>query len=334
MYRGHLAAVLGGTLLTIDACADPVAAQPATGNACADLLAADRDLDSLRSAARQTLAAASLRAAAASTVRQVAELVAEAFTSGRGPAATLCSRLSPEQVSEPVLLTGYYRPLVPARRQRDAKFHAPLYTLPPPGLREHSRAEIDAGALDGKVPVVAWVADPVEAFFIHIQGSAVLSLPDGEMAVGFAGSNERAYTSIGSVLVSSGRMRREDVSMDSLKQYLRDRPEERDTLLQTNERYIYFQAIASEAIGSLGVPLTDGRSVAADPAVYPPGTLLFIRPREPHPDVPPRLVFVQDRGSAITGPNRLDLYVGTGDEAARIAGPLQEIVDVFVVRSR
>jgi membrane-bound lytic murein transglycosylase A len=336
IYRGHLAAVLGSTLLTIVACAGPAAAQAGSEEVCRDLLRTEDQerAASLREAARRTLAAPSIQAPAAEAVRSAAEGLLDAMVDARASPFAFCAYLSLERVNTPVLLTGYYRPLVPARREPDATFRFPLYALPPPDLRRLPRAAIDAGALGGRSGVVAWLADPIEAFFIHIQGSAVLSLPQGEMAVGFAGSNDRAYTSIGAVLVESGRMRREDVSMESLKQYLRDHPSEREALLQRNERYIYFHTIGSEAIGSLGVPLTDGRSVAADPAVYPPGTLLFIRPREADPDITPRLVFVQDRGSAITGPGRLDLYLGTGDEAGRIAGPLQEIVDVFVVRGK
>ena len=324
--------MLGGALLTIVACAR-ADAQVLSQEACVELLRTHPDgppASSLVEAARQTLAAPALQAPGATEARHAAQRVLDATVDARMFA--LCALLSFEPVHTPVLLTGYYRPVVPARRVRDAEFRYPLYAVPPPELRQQPRASIENGAFDGKVPAVAWLADPIEAFFIHIQGSAVLEMPDGRLAVGFAGSNDRSYTSIGAVLVADGRMRRDDVSMESLKQYLRDHPDERDALLQTNERYIYFQTIANEAIGSLGVPLTDGRSVAADPAVYPPGTLLFIRPREPHADVPPRLVFVQDRGSAITGPGRLDLYLGTGAEAGRIAGPLHEIVDVFVVR--
>ena len=331
----HLQVIVTRTLLIIVACATPAHAQVSSGHACVDLLRMDRGPIGLGDAAQQTLAAAAARMPTAAEVRQTAAQVLRATeNSGRETAAALCDTLSVEAGPEPALLTGYYRPVVPARRERDAEFRYPLYGLPPPDVRGLSRAAIEAGALDGKAPVVAWLEDPVEAFFIHIQGSAVLAMPDGETAVGFAGSNDRPYTSIGSVLVASGRMRREDVSMDALKEYLRDHPAERDALLQRNERYIYFQTISRDAIGSLGVPLTDGRSVAADPAVYPPGTLLFIRPRDTHPDVTPRLVFVQDRGSAIVGAARLDLYVGTGDEAARIAGPLQLPVDVFVIRPR
>jgi membrane-bound lytic murein transglycosylase A len=239
-----------------------------------------------------------------------------------------------ERARTDVLLTGYYRPIVPARRSRDSEFRVPLYGLPDPSLRTRTRAEIDRGALEAKAPVVAWLADPIEAFFIHVQGSAVLELPDGRMTIGYAGSNGRPYTSIGAQLVRDGRMRREEVTMASLKAYLRDHPSDRDAILHTNERYIYFREVEDEAIGSLGVPLTDGRSVAADPGVYPPGTLLLIDSSDAAAGLSPRLAFVQDQGSAITGPARLDLYVGTGDEAGRIAGPLQQRVSVYVVRAK
>jgi membrane-bound lytic murein transglycosylase A len=134
-------------------------------------------------------------------------------------------------------------------------------------------------------------------------------------------------------MVQQGRMRQEEVSMASLKGYLRDHPSERDVVLQANERYIYFQRLDNPPVGSLGVPLTDGRSVAADPAHYPPGTLLFINPIGADASAG-RLVFVQDRGSAITGKERLDLFVGTGDDAGRIAGAMRQQVEIYVLRAR
>jgi membrane-bound lytic murein transglycosylase A len=308
-------------------------AEPLTHAQCRTLLGLDgAPLGPLREAAVRNLGAAALEAPDADSLRRAAEAVIAATSGGDATIEGVCRSLVVEPVARQALLTGYYVPVVPARRSRDETFQHPLYALPAPALRQHSRAEIDRGALDGTVSVVAWLADPVEAFFIHIQGSARLALPDGQMAVGYAGSNGRAYTSIGAVLIADERMRREEVSMESLKAYLREHPNERDAILHANERYIFFREIAGEPVGSLGVPVTAGRSVAADPAAHPPGTLLFIRPRDGSTGVSPRLVFVQDRGSAITGPARLDLFVGTGDEAGRIAGPLQQQVDVFVLR--
>jgi membrane-bound lytic murein transglycosylase len=308
-----------------------VEAQTLSDAECARLLSRDSERSPASVAATRNLTASELRAPGASDRRRVSELVRDA---GSSPPEQLCRSLALERVRNDVLLTGYYRPIVPARRSRDDEFRVPLHGLPEPSLRTRTRAEIDRGALEAKAPVVAWLADPIEAFFIHVQGSAVLELPDGRMTIGYAGSNGRPYTSIGAQLVRDGRMRREEVTMATLKAYLRDHPSDRDAILHTNERYIYFRQVGDEAIGSLGVPLTDGRSVAADPGVYPPGALVLIDSSDAAEGIPPRLAFVQDQGSAITGPARLDLYVGTGDEAGRIAGPLQQRVSVYVVRAK
>ena len=312
----------------------PIAAEPLTQSQCVALLSRDSAAAPLREAAAQNLASATLRSVDARDRRAATETALEAGSRSSTEAATrLCAALVVERVESPVLLTGYYRPVVPARRAREEGFRYPLYALPEPALRSYSRAEIDKGALDGRVPVIAWVSEPVEAFFIHVQGSAVLAMPDGRMAIGYAGSNGRPYTSIGAVLIARGTLKRDEMSMDALKTYLRDHPDERDAVLHANERYIYFQQVEDAAIGSLGVPLTDGRSVAADPESYPPGSLLFIEPMGAAGPAP-RLVFAQDRGSAITGRSRLDLYLGTGDEAGRVAGGLKQPVTVYVLRPR
>jgi membrane-bound lytic murein transglycosylase A len=310
------------------------AAQPLTRQECAQLLARDENGVSAREAATRNLTAAELRAPAAASLRRASEAVVESAADGALDAGRLCASLVAERVDADVLLTGYYRPVVPARRSRGGEFIYPLYALPDRAVRGLPRAAIDRGALEGRVAAVAWLNDPVEAFFIHVQGSAVLDTPEGRLGVGYAGSNERPYTSIGALLVRDGRMRREDVSMEALKAYLRAHPAEREAILHANERYIYFREVDEHAVGSLGVPLTDGRSVAADPAAYPPGSLLVVAPRNERAAGPPRLVVVQDRGSAIVGPARLDLYIGTGDDAGRIAGPLQERVDVYRLRLR
>jgi membrane-bound lytic murein transglycosylase A len=326
-------AILIFASFTLALAARSVAAQPTSRAECVQLLTSD-DGGALDQAAAHTLMAVDLRASAARDRRTAAEVVRETSRdSAAARAERVCGAIAMERVQTSALLTGYYRPVVPARRSKDEGFRYPLYRLPEPALRGRSRAEIDRGALDGRVSALAWLADPIEAFFIHVQGSAVLDLPDGRMAVGYAGSNGRPYTSIGALLVGDGRMRREDVTMESLKTYLRERPSERDAILRANERYVYFQQVPDAAVGSLGVPLTDGRSVAADPAVYPPGTLLFLD-APAGAAVSSRLVFVQDRGTAIVGPGRLDLYVGTGESAAKVAGPLKQNVDVYVVRAR
>jgi len=311
--------------------APPGWAQVLSDKDCESLLVADEAHAPLRDAAARNLAAAALGEPSALGRRRVTEYVLRTMETSGERAASLCDGLAVEPISTEVLLTGYYRPLAPARSAREGAFRYPLYAVPPPDLRGHSRAEIDAGVLDGRVPVVAWLDDPVEVFFIHVQGSALLDLPEGTLAVGFAGSNDRPYTSIGSVVVGQGRMRQEEVSMESLKGYLRAHPSERDEILHANERYIYFAQAGSRPIGSMGVPVTSGRSVAADPSVYPPGTLLFIQSVATARGAPPRLAFVQDRGSAIVGRGRLDLFLGTGEAAGRIAGELRQEVRLYVL---
>ncbi len=319
-------------LLLLLAIGTPASAQPLADEECVRLLGGDEERTPVRDAAVRNLAAAAVRATA--EARRTTEAVLDAGLATAENATRVCAAFSMERARNDALLTGYYRPLVPARRSREGEYRHPLFALPDQTFRNHSRAEIDQGALDGKVPVVAWLADPVEVFFVQIQGSALLTLPDGPMAVGYAGSNERPYSSIGALLVREGVLRREDVSMSALKAYLRAHPSERDRVLRANERYIYFKRLDDEAIGSLGVGLTAGRSVAADPKVYAPGSLLFLHPTAGSSGVSARLVFVQDQGSAITGSRRLDLFLGTGDEAGRIAGALQQEVEVFVLRAR
>lgn len=322
-----------GLALLLCASAAPAHAEPLTRDECRVLLRLDTAREPIAEAAAHNLAAAALNTAGAGGLRRTAEaLLAPPSSGGSLDADRLCRSLVVEPVTT-ALLTGYYVPVVPARRTRDPEFRYPLYALPDAAQRDLSRAEIDRGALADRVPAIAWLSDPVEVFFIHIQGSALLELPEGRMSVGYAGSNGRPYTSIGALLVSDGRMRREDVSMETLKEYLRSHHEERDAILHANERYIYFRELDGDPVGSLGVPLTAHRSVAADPAVYPPGSLLFLRPVDGSTGIGARLVFVQDRGSAITGPDRLDLFVGTGEEAGRIAGPLQQRVEVFALRT-
>lgn len=329
--RTRLLARAIGAVLLVTAPALPAWSQALSDADCESLLTTDDADAPLGDAAARNLEAAVLRGPSGLDARRVTEYVLRTTEAPRQRAAALCGWLAAERVSAKVLLTGYYRPLVPARAVRDEAFRYPLYAVPPPDLRGHSRAEIDAGALDGRVPVLAWLDDPVEVFFIHVQGSALLDMPEGMVAVGFAGSNDRPYTSIGSVVVGQGKMRLEEVSMESLKGYLREHPAERDEILHANERYVYFARVDSRPIGSMGVPVTPGRSVAADPSVYPPGTLLFIQSVASARGAPPRLAFVQDRGSAIVGPGRLDLFLGTGEGAGRLAGDLRQDVQVYVL---
>ena len=195
----------------------------------------------------------------------------------------------------------------------------------------YSRREIDdLGSLRGRGYEIAWVKDPIDLFFLHIQGSGVLRLPDGsQIKVGYAGANGRAYRSIGRLLIDDGKIPREEMSMQRLRRYLTDHPDERSEIMAYNESYVFFRFLRDGPVGSLEVPITPGRSIATDSRLFPKGALAFIYTQKPVLDPTGQLIgwtpflrFVlnQDTGGAIRGPQRVDLYFGTGDSAAASAG--------------
>lgn len=313
--------------------------------ACEALLSGEDDAGSVRAAAEQSVAALARRqpeqslplihrSIRASAVRRAADVILQ--ETHRHPSDwthRICRRLTLHRVTlpTPVLVTGYYQPIVPARRRRDGRFRYPVYGAPATPVR-YTRAQIDAGALDGEAPVLAWFDDPVELFFLQIQGSGVLDLEDGgRLQIGFAGSNGRPYRGIGAAMVEQGKLKPGTASMQAIKDYFRAHPAERDAILHLNERYVFFRINPTGPIGSLGAPLTAGRSIAADAQVYPPGAPAFLAARTPggrHLDS--RLVFIQDTGSAITGAAHVDLFFGTGDEAGRLAGRTREDGDLYL----
>jgi membrane-bound lytic murein transglycosylase A len=244
-----------------------------------------------------------------------------------------------DETERDILVTGYYQPVINGSLKQTGPYRFPIYRKPDdlvesPGGKPapyFSRHEIDVlGRLRGKGYEIAWVKDPVELFFLHIQGSGIVRLENGRtLQVNFAAANGRPYTSIGRILIDEGKLRAEEVSAARLRKYLRERPEERERLFRQNERYVFFRLVESGPLGSLEIPLTPGRSVAADPVHFPPGALGFLVGRQPVLDVAghlagwrpfSRFVLVQDAGAAIRGPQRLDLYFGSGDEAGGSAG--------------
>ncbi len=253
-----------------------------------------------------------------------------------------------------VLFTGYYVPQMEGSLLPTERFRHPLYAVPPEartgqgaastnGNRRTgplwSRKEIDAdGALRGRGLEIAWVDDPTELFFLHIQGSGRIRLPDGAiLTVGYAGSNGRPFRSIAPYMTERGIKPPGGLSYWSVREYLNGHPEERQEILNWNERYIFFRILEGEPVGSLGVPVTAGRSIAVDGALFPPGAAAFIRARKPVSDetgtvrwMPfSRFVLAQDAGAAIKGPGRLDLFCGAGDEAERKAGSLKEKGELY-----
>ncbi|MDE0028243.1 MAG: MltA domain-containing protein [Deltaproteobacteria bacterium] len=256
-----------------------------------------------------------------------------------------------------VLFTGYYQPVIDASAVRTEEYRYPVYSEPgapatragtagdEPAASHPSRHDIDVlGVLDGKGYEIAWLRDPVDRFFLHIQGSGLLRMTDGrELPLNFAASNGRPYTSIGKVLIDEGKVDRASMSMQRIRAWLAEFPEEREALFARNERYIFFRLGEDGPLGSLGVPLTAGRSVATDPAVYPKGALLYVETRTPVVDESGalagwrpvrRFVVNQDAGAAIRGPGRADLYFGTGAPAGAQAGYMQSEGRLYLLMKR
>lgn len=233
------------------------------------------------------------------------------------------------QPSAPVLFTGYHEPILNGSLARTEHYHYPLYRPPDPTVdetaRSLSREEIDGeNALAGKGYELLWLDDPIDRFFLHIQGAGLIRLPGGtHLRTGYAADNGRPYQSIGKLLLESGKLQPGSTTTPAIRAYLKSHPEERDAILFQNTRYIFFQLVANGPVGSLGVPLTAGRSLAVDPTIYPAGALAFIHAKRPVVSEAnqvtwkdfSRFVLLQDAGAAIKGPARADLFWGSAAEA-------------------
>ena len=229
------------------------------------------------------------------------------------------------------LFTGYYEPEIVASRTRVGSFKYPLYKRPPElkeGVPWKTRAEIENGALEGQGLELAWLSDPVENFFLHVQGSGRLKLNEGgSMRVGFAGKNHQTYRSVGKELIRRGALNQSNASAGSIKAWVRNNPSDGRLLLQHNPSYVFFRELTnlSESdgpIGAMGVSVTNKRTLAVDPKYQPLGAPVWINKlgaKSLH-----RLMIAQDVGSAIKGAQRADIFYGTGAEAGRIAGTTKD----------
>ncbi len=219
-------------------------------------------------------------------------------------------------------VTGYHEPVLDGARTRGAPFLHPLYR-PHPAAVPLSRAEIAAGALAGRGLEILWLADPVEAFFLHVQGAGRVRLAEGgEVRVGYAGRNAHPYRSLGAHLVAGGHLAGPGLTAMAIKEWLRADPA-RLSHLDANPAYIFFaeRAIApgDGPVGAMGIPLTPGLSLAVDPAHIPLGAPVWVETATA--DGPfRRLMIAQDTGSAIRGPQRGDIFFGWDEHAARLAG--------------
>ncbi len=273
------------------------------------------------------------------------------------------------------LITGYYEPLLHGSYARSARFRYPVYRPPPDllivdlgevypelagkrlrgrvvgrrVLPYFSRAQIDAGnghaAAAAVLPPLAghellWVDDAVGLFFLQIQGSGRVRLPDGRtVMVGYADQNGHPYQSIGRRLIEMGALKREDVNLDSIRAWLAANPDRAMEVLNSNPSYVFFTELDPSLpgpLGSLNVPLTRERSVAVDPAYVPLGLPLWVDTQRPDASQSPyrRLMFAQDTGGAIKGAVRADLFFGFGPEAEQLAGNMKAPGRLYVLVPR
>ncbi len=266
---------------------------------------------------------------------------------------------------KPGLVTGYYEPEVEGSKVRQGRFQTPVYARPKDlvsvrpdefrakynteltAMRETSkglvpfftREEIEKGALKGRGLEIAYLAEPVELFFMQIQGSGRVKLPDGtRMRVGYASKNGHPYTSVGKALVARGEGTPKSMSMEGIKSWIKADPERGKRLMWENKSYVFFEerkgaAALDGPVGAQGVALTPGRSLAVDPSFHALGTPIFVIAEELNDDAKKpfrRLMVAQDVGSAIRGPERGDIYWGSGDKAGAIAGTTMA-KSVFIV---
>ena len=292
--------------------------------------------------------------------QQVCEL-AQSVESAEEPARQFFeSYFQPHQVrnqdgSFDGMITGYYGPELLGSRTPTEYFQYPLYTQPDdllivdldeiyPELNNYrlrgrvvgnrvvpyfQREEID----NGKNPLAGhelfWVADPVDLFFLHIQGSGRIRLPDGELVmVNYANQNGHRYHSIGKLLLERNAMTRDQMSMQNIRKWVEDNPEAGKLLLAENPSYVFFRELSSEYLsppGALGIPLTDRRSLAVDPRTIPLGAPVFLATTFPGTGEPlKQLMVAQDTGGAIKGQVRADFFWGMGDAAGAIAGRMKQ----------
>ena len=271
-----------------------------------------------------------------------------------------------------VVFTGYYEASLNGSRKSSEIFRFPLYRKPddlvridlssfyffpryqglPPALRGRvgntgtiipyfSREDIDIRQkLSGKNLEIAWTDDPIDTFFLHIQGSGVVTLDDGKtIRVNYDESNGHPYRAIGKLLIERGILEYENLSMQSIRKYLKNHPEEMGEVFNYNPSYIFFREVAEGPLGSLGVPLTPFRSVATDNRLFPAGALGYVEteipvfekkgpPVDHEPNVTWKtfngFVLNQDTGGAIRGAGKIDLFTGFGEESEWIAGHMKQ----------
>jgi membrane-bound lytic murein transglycosylase A len=262
------------------------------------------------------------------------------------------ANFTPYAIAGEGLFTGYYEPQIAASRTRHGPYQTPIYGLPPDLVRvelgsfisklkgEHiagkveggrlvpyaDRAAIDAGGVSA--PVLFWTDDAIAFFFLQIQGSGHVVLDDGTRTrIAYAGENGRAYLAIGRTLIAQGELKREDVSLQSIRAWLLAHPDKAKAVMQTNPSYVFFREDAARGAG--GTSLTPLGSMAVDLRLHPLGAPFFVAADGPDPVH--ALLVAQDTGGAIRGPARADIFFGSGPDAERRAGALRAPGRLFVL---
>lgn len=265
------------------------------------------------------------------------------------------------------LFTGYYEPLLQGAAQKTDKARYPVYGTPPnlltielgdlfPELKGKrvrgrlsgdnkvvpywTREQIEADPSRMNAKTLAWVDDPIELFFLQIQGSGRIQMPDGNrIRVGYADQNGQPYQGIGNVLIKRGALTADTASMQGIQSWARKNPQSVQDVLNNNPSYVFFRILPTDPKnpdagppGALGVPLTPGRSIAIDPRATPLGAPVWLDTTYPNSNKPlQRLVMAQDTGGAIKGAVRADFFWGFGPEAGKQAGGMKQSGQMWVL---
>lgn len=228
------------------------------------------------------------------------------------------------------LFTGYYMPAIPGSLKKTSQYNVPLYDLPKNASKHYSRAEINQGALKNKAKVIAWIKSKIDRAFLEIEGSGVIQLPKGkQLVVSYSGENGAKYTSIAKILMDKGVLNRDNASEKRIRRYLKEHPQQIDTVLNKNKSFVFFSVMhEGEALGSQGVTLTPGYSLAIDRKWVPMGAPVWLNTSKPtetsqEDTAFQRLMIAQDTGGAIKGMVRGDVYWGAGEKATSMSAKMK-----------
>lgn len=237
------------------------------------------------------------------------------------------------------LFTGYFEPELDGDLYQSSRYRYPIYAMPPEAVNANlwltRRDILDSDVMKGRGLEIAWVDDPVELFFLQIQGSGRIRLPDGRhIRVGYRGANGHPYRSIGTELVRRGVYDAHQVSADVIKNWVKRNPVEGQELLRHNPSYVFFREVSEVPtdqgpLGAMNRSITAMRTVAIDPSIVRLGSPVWIEKDGENPLR--RLMIAQDTGSAIKGAQRADVFLGTGDKAGRAAGKLRDPGQMMVL---